>query len=75
VAEEKIPRSKEQTLETLRSSGEKWAGWLEGLTESLLGGRVQMRAGMMPASKSRFEMIVALENLEMSERDPLILLS
>ena len=27
-AEEKAPRTKEQTLELLRTSGEKWAGWI-----------------------------------------------
>jgi hypothetical protein len=31
-AAEKEPRSKDQILEILRSSGEKWAGFVEGLT-------------------------------------------
>ena len=74
AAEEKIPRSKEQILEMLRSSGEKWAGWLEGLPESLLGERVQMGAGMMPASKSRFEMILSVKEHEMHHRGQLMLI-
>ncbi len=74
VAEEKIPRSKEQTLEMLRSSGEKWAGWLEGLTESFLGERVEMRAGMTPSSKSRFEMILSVKEHEMHHRGQLMLI-
>ena len=34
--EEKKPRTKDQTLELLGTSGEKWAGWIEGLTEDFL---------------------------------------
>jgi uncharacterized damage-inducible protein DinB len=74
VAEEKIPRSKDQTLEMLRSSGEKWAGWLAGLSESFLGERVQMRAGMTPSSKSRFEMILSVKEHEMHHRGQLMLI-
>jgi uncharacterized damage-inducible protein DinB len=65
AAEEKVPRSKDQTLEMLRSSGQKWAGWLEGLTEDFLGERVEMPAGMTPAAKSRFEMILSVKEHEM----------
>jgi uncharacterized damage-inducible protein DinB len=74
AAEEKIPRSKDQILEMLRSSGEKWAGWLEGLTESFLGERVEMRAGMTPAAKSRFEMILSVKEHEMHHRGQLMLI-
>jgi uncharacterized damage-inducible protein DinB len=74
VAEENIPRSKDQILEMLRSSGEKWAGWLEGLTESFLGEEVQMRAGMSPSAKSRFEMILSVKEHEMHHRGQLMLI-
>jgi uncharacterized damage-inducible protein DinB len=74
VAEEKKPRSKEQTLEMLRSSGEQWAGWLEGLSESFLGEQVQMPAGMTPAAKSRFEMILSVKEHEMHHRGQLMLI-
>lgn len=74
VAEEKVPRSKDQILEMLRSSGAKWAGWIEGLSESFLGDRVQMRAGMTPAAKSRFEMILSVKEHEMHHRGQLILI-
>jgi uncharacterized damage-inducible protein DinB len=74
VAEEKIPRSKGQALEMVRNSGEKWAGWLEGLSESFLGEQVQMRAGMTPASKSRFEMILSVKEHEMHHRGQLMLI-
>lgn len=74
VAEEKVQRSKDQTLEMLRSSGVKWADWLEGLTESFLGERVEMRAGMTPPSKSRFEMILSVKEHEMHHRGQLMLI-
>jgi len=72
--EERVQRSKDQTLEMLHSSGEKWAGWLEGLTESFLGERVEMRAGMTPSSKSRFEMILSVKEHEMHHRGQLMLI-
>jgi uncharacterized damage-inducible protein DinB len=74
AAEEKVQRSKDQTLEMLHSSGEKWAGWLEGLTESFLGERVEMPAGMTPSAKSRFEMILSVKEHEMHHRGQLMLI-
>ena len=74
AAEEKSQRSKDQTLVMLHSSGEKWAGWLEGLTESFLGERVEMPAGMIPSAKSRFEMILSVKEHEMHHRGQLMLI-
>jgi uncharacterized damage-inducible protein DinB len=70
-AEEKTPRSKAQTIELLQSNGEKWAGWLAGLTESFLAEQVQMRTGQ---SKSRFEMILGVKEHEMHHRGQLMLI-
>ncbi len=74
MAEEKIARSKEQIITRLRSSGEQWAGWLDGVSDSLLAEPVQMRAGMTPAAKSRFEMILAVKEHEMHHRAQLMLI-
>jgi uncharacterized damage-inducible protein DinB len=74
IAEEKLPRTKEQILQELRTSGEKWAGWVEGLTEEFLAERVQMRPGMVPANKSRFEMILSVKEHEMHHRGQLMLI-
>ncbi len=74
MAEEKVQRSKDQILEILHSSGKKWAGWLEGLTESFLGERVEMPVGMTPTSKSRFEMILSVKEHEMHHRGQLMLI-
>jgi len=74
VAEERTPRSKEQTLEMLRTSGEKWAGWLEGLEEAFLAERVEMRPDMSPSFRSRFEMIASVKEHEMHHRGQLMLI-
>jgi uncharacterized damage-inducible protein DinB len=58
----------------LHSSGEKWAGWLEGLTEGFLAERVEMPAGATPSSKSRFEMILSVKEHEMHHRGQLMLI-
>jgi uncharacterized damage-inducible protein DinB len=74
AAEEKEPRSKDQILEMLRSSGEKWAGFVEGLSEEFLAERVQMTPGMTPPSKCRFEMILSVKEHEMHHRGQLMLI-
>ncbi|HTF25443.1 MAG TPA: DinB family protein [Candidatus Limnocylindria bacterium] len=74
TAEEKEPRTKDQIIEMLRSSGEKWAGWLQGLTDDFLAETVQMAPGMTPPSKSRFEMILSVKEHEMHHRGQLMLI-
>jgi uncharacterized damage-inducible protein DinB len=73
-AEEKAPRSKDQTIELLRTTGEQWAGWLEGLTEDFLAEQVAMPPGATPPSKSRFEMILSVKEHEMHHRGQLMLI-
>ncbi len=74
AAEEKEPRNKDQILEMLRSSGEKWAGWVQGLSEGFLAEQVQMPAGATPPAKSRFEMILSVKEHEMHHRGQLMLI-
>lgn len=73
TAEEKMPRSKDQTIAMLRSAGDEWAGWLDGLTESFLGEQVEARPGIA-ISKSRFEMILSVKEHEMHHRGQLMLI-
>ena len=73
-AEEKTPRTKEQTLELLRTSGEKWAGWLDGLTDDFLGEQVTMPPGGAPPSRSRFDMLLSVKEHEMHHRGQLMLI-
>jgi uncharacterized damage-inducible protein DinB len=74
MAEEKEQRSKDQILEMVRNSGEKWAGWLEGLTDSFLAERVQMPTVATPSSRSRFEMFLSVKEHEMHHRGQLMLI-
>jgi uncharacterized damage-inducible protein DinB len=74
VAEEKEPRTKDQILEMLRTSGETWAGFLQGLSQDFLAEQVQMPAGMTPATKSRFEMVLSVKEHEMHHRGQLMLI-
>jgi uncharacterized damage-inducible protein DinB len=74
VAEEKEPRTKDQILDMLRTSGEQWAGFLQGLTEDFLAEQVQMPPGMTPPSKSRFEMVLSVKEHEMHHRGQLMLI-
>lgn len=73
-AEEKTPRTKEQTVELLRSNGEKFAGWLEGVKEDLLSEQVAMPPGAVPPSKSRLEMILSVKEHEMHHRGQLMMI-
>jgi uncharacterized damage-inducible protein DinB len=72
AAEEKKPRNKAQTIELLTSSGEKFAGWLEGLSDAFLAEPVEMPAGAPVATKSRFEMILSVKEHEMHHRGQLM---
>jgi uncharacterized damage-inducible protein DinB len=72
-AEEMKPRSKAEIIELLRTNGESWARWLEGLTEEFLAESVAIPHGPVPTSKSRFEMILSVKEHEMHHRSQLML--
>lgn len=74
VAEEKQTRTKDQVLAMLRTSGEQWAGFLQGLTEDFLAEQLEMPAGMTPSAKSRFEMVLSVKEHEMHHRGQLMLI-
>jgi uncharacterized damage-inducible protein DinB len=74
AAEEKQPRTKAQVIDLLNTSGEKWAGWLQGLTDEFLGERVQMPKGATPPSRTRFEMVMSVKEHEMHHRGQLMLI-
>ena len=74
IAREKEPRTKAQVIELLRTEGDRFAGWLEGLSDEFLAERVTFPAGMTPASKTRFEMILGTKEHEMHHRAQLMLI-
>ncbi len=73
-SQEQQPRSRDEIIELLRGNGQKWAQWLEGLSEEFLAERVGMPQGVTPAEKSRFEMILSVKEHEMHHRGQLMLI-
>ncbi len=72
-AEELQPRNKAQVLDLLRQEGERWSGWVEGLSEDFLAERVTMPANVTAGDKSRFEMLLGAKEHEMHHRAQLML--
>ena len=74
LSEEQTPRTKAQIIELLHQSGDRFADWIETLSDDFLGEQVSMMPGMTPASKSRFEMILGVKEHEMHHRGQLMLM-
>ena len=74
LAEEKVPRSKAEIVELLRTQGERFAKILEAFPEEQLNERVEYPQGMTPPSKSRFEMLLAPKEHEMHHRGQLMVI-
>ena len=74
MAEEQTPRGKKEIIALLVEGGELFAGWLESLSDELLGETVSFPAGMTPPSKSRFEMILGVKEHEMHHRAQLMMM-
>jgi uncharacterized damage-inducible protein DinB len=72
LAEEAKPRNKAEVVAFLKSEGDKFASYLEGLDESFLGEQVSMPPGAQPATKSRFEMLLGAKEHEMHHRAQLM---
>src|SRR5262249_7069558 len=72
AAEEGKPRSKAEIVELLKSEGEKFASFLEGMSEADLSERVSMSAFAGGGSKSRLEMLLSPKEHEMHHRAQLM---
>ena len=72
VAEAK-PRTKAEIVAFLKSEGERFAAYLEGLSDSFLAERVTMMPGDPAGTKSRFEMLLGAKEHEMHHRGQLML--
>ena len=73
-AEEAKPRTKAEIVAMLKTEGDTFAAYLEGLSESFLAERVTMPPGGQPATKSRFEMLLSAKEHEMHHRGQLMVL-
>ena len=71
AGEESKDRTKAQILDLLRNDGDRFTGFLDGVTEEFLAEPFAMPAGATPASKSRFEMLLSVKEHEMHHRGQL----
>ncbi len=70
--QEALERTKSQIVELLRTEGEVWASFVEGVSEDFLAESFAMPPGATPASKSRFEMLLSVKEHEMHHRGQLM---
>ena len=73
-ADESKPRTKDELIAYLKSEGDRFATFLEGLPESFLAEEVKFPPGAQPATKTRFEMIMGVKEHEMHHRGQLMLI-
>ena len=65
-------RTKSQTIDLLKTEGDAWASFLEGVSEDFLAEPFTMPPGATPATKSRFEMLLSVKEHEMHHRGQLM---
>jgi uncharacterized damage-inducible protein DinB len=66
--------SKAAIVAALETRGEQFAAWLETLTDADLAEHVHFPAGLVPPSKTRFEMLLGTKEHEMHHRGQLMVL-
>lgn len=74
IGEEQKPRTKAEIIDLLKSEGDKYASLLDSASEEFLGESVEYPQGMVPPSKSRFEMLMSTKEHEMHHRGQLMLI-
>ena len=72
AVEEKKTRSKDEIVALPRAEGARFASILEGLSEETLAEKVTLVPGMVPPTKSRFEMLLGPKEHEMHHRAQLM---
>ena len=74
IAEDSKPRNKAEIVALLKSEGDRFASWVETLSDDFLAQRVSMPPGAQPDSKSRFELLLGTKEHEMHHRGQLMLI-
>jgi uncharacterized damage-inducible protein DinB len=67
-------RKKSEVIQLLRSEGEKWAGFVENVSEDFLAEVITMPPGGAPPQRTRFDMILGAKEHEMHHRGQLMLI-
>jgi uncharacterized damage-inducible protein DinB len=74
MADEAQPRTKAEVIEMLKTEGEKWASFLEKISEESLAQVVTMPQGGTPPQRTRMDMIMGAKEHEMHHRGQLMLI-
>jgi uncharacterized damage-inducible protein DinB len=72
--EEAKPRNKAEIILLLTTEGEKFASYLDSVSDSFLAEQVAMHPGAQPATKTRFEMLLGPKEHEMHHRAQLMVM-
>ena len=72
AAEETKTRIKAEIVALLRTEGELFASYIDGVNEAFLSETVKMPAGAQPPTKTRFEMLMSAKEHEMHHRGQLM---
>jgi uncharacterized damage-inducible protein DinB len=72
AASEQEPMTKAQIIARLTAAGEEYEAWVRSLSDDFLGQSVMMPPGGTPASKTRFELLIAVKEHEMHHRGQLM---
>jgi uncharacterized damage-inducible protein DinB len=74
AASEQEPMTKAQIVARLTAAGEEFETWVKTLSEDFLGQAIRMPPGGSPASRTRFDMLIAVKEHEMHHRGQLMLM-
>ncbi|MGE3274981.1 MAG: DinB family protein [Vicinamibacterales bacterium] len=67
-------QSKDEIVAALKANGERFADWLDSLTDEQLGEKVSFPPPVQPPSRTRFEMLLSVKEHEMHHRAKLMLI-
>jgi uncharacterized damage-inducible protein DinB len=70
--QEDRPVSKGEIVKSLRDEGDRWCRFVSQLPDGVLAEVVRMRPGVIPAVKTRFEMLLGTKEHEMHHRGQLM---
>lgn len=74
VASEQEPMTKAQIIARLTVAGEEFETWVKTLSDEFLSESIAMPPGGTPASRTRFELLIAVKEHEMHHRGQLMLM-
>lgn len=74
MALEAKPRTRAEVIELLKTEGEKWATFVEGVSDDFLAQTVTMPPGGVPPSRTRFDFMLSVKEHEMHHRGQLMLI-